>query len=140
MEQHAKTLPRHAPLGLTGALVRLRCMDMVCTLHETRSALCADRFSPPDASGIKYLILSRVLVGETRTGQSTYKSPQPKPAPRELENFESFADDEASPSIVVATRDFMAMPELILAFIDNANPAAASMWPSDTTYDFGVAI
>ena len=101
---------------------------------------CADRYSPPDASGVKYLILSRVLVGETLTGQSTYKSPQPKPAPRELENFESFVDDEASPSIVVATRDFMAMPELILAFIDNANPAAASMRPSDITYDFGVAI
>jgi hypothetical protein len=101
---------------------------------------CADRCSPPDASGVKCLILSRVLVGEMLPGQSMCTAPQPKPAPRESENFESFVDNEANPTIVVATRDFMAIPELILAFIENANLAAASVRPSDITYDFGVAL
>jgi poly [ADP-ribose] polymerase 10/14/15 len=103
-----------------------------------------DRYSPPESNGVKYMILARVLVGEAIQGEQRFTTPQPKPPPRELENYESFVDDVNSPSIVVATRDFMAIPEAIVAFVDDSKPLPASvnspLSESDIIYDIGVEL
>lgn len=96
-----------------------------------------DRYTPPDAKGIKYMMLCRVIAGEYIVGKSSFTAPMPKPAPRQLENYESFVDDLGSPTIVVTTRDFMAIPEFIFAFVDTRKAATASN-ASDVVYNFGV--
>ena len=96
-------------------------------------------YSPPDANGVQYMILSRVLVGEAIVGKGSYKVPQPKPEPRAMENFESFVNNLEKPSIVVSTRDFMAIPEFIIAFT-NRGVAGDPRPPESVSYKIGVAL
>ena len=85
------------------------------------------------------MLLSRVLVGEAVVENSSYNVPQPKPSPRAMENFESFVNDLEKPSIVVSTRDFMAIPELIIAFT-NRGVAGDPRPPESVSYKIGVAL
>jgi hypothetical protein len=90
------------------------------------------------------MVLARVLVGEAIQGEQRFSTPQPKPPPRELGNYEPFVDGVNSPSIVVATRDFMAIPEAVVAFVDGSKPLPASvnspLSESDIIYDIGVEL
>jgi len=71
-----------------------------------------DRYSKPDISGTKRLILSKVICGESVLGKSDYVRP-----PRKCKDtqYETMVDNETEPTIYVVCNDHQAYPWLIVS-------------------------
>lgn len=75
----------------------------------------ADRYSQPDASGLKRLYVARVLTGRHTVGMRTMKAP-PLRGSDPTDRFDSLVNDQQQPSMFVIFHDDQAYPEYLITF------------------------
>ncbi|XP_058050800.1 protein mono-ADP-ribosyltransferase PARP14-like [Ahaetulla prasina] len=75
-----------------------------------------DTYSQPDASGIKYMYLARVLVGEYCVGSKGLVVPYQKNVTDPTDLYDSVTDHLRKPSIFVIFNDIQAYPEYLITF------------------------
>jgi len=76
----------------------------------------AERYTPPNTKGERFIILSRVLVGEVCRGKSGMTVPDEKPKGQVL--YESMVDSLAAPTVHIlsAGSDGQSYPEFVVTF------------------------
>jgi Poly(ADP-ribose) polymerase catalytic domain/IBR domain, a half RING-finger domain len=82
-------------------------------VYFARDASYSIPYSRPDASGVQYMFMCRVAVGDWSTGRPDIKTPNSKP---DNELFDSTVDNIHDPSIFVIYQDAQAYPEYLVAF------------------------
>jgi Poly(ADP-ribose) polymerase catalytic domain len=82
-------------------------------VYFARDASYSIPYSRPDASGVQYMFMCRVAVGDWPEGMSGFKTPKSKP---DCELFDSTVDNIRDPSIFVIYQDAQAYPEYLVAF------------------------
>ncbi|XP_077129474.1 protein mono-ADP-ribosyltransferase PARP14-like isoform X2 [Ranitomeya variabilis] len=75
-----------------------------------------DQYSRPDANGLKYMYLARVLTGEFCAGQRGMLAPPPKNAANITDLYDSVTDNSAKPTMFVIFHDIQAYPEYLISF------------------------
>lgn len=74
-------------------------------------------YSPPDANGMRYMYLTRVLVGEYTVGRQGLLTP---PAKNQLDDptdtYDSVVDQIPNPRIFVVFYDWQCYPEYLITF------------------------
>ncbi|XP_070586684.1 protein mono-ADP-ribosyltransferase PARP14-like [Erythrolamprus reginae] len=75
-----------------------------------------DTYSQPDASGIKYMYLARVLVGEYCVGSKGLLLPYEKSVSDPTDLYDSATDHLTKPTLFVIFNDIQAYPEYLIAF------------------------
>ncbi|XP_032438306.1 protein mono-ADP-ribosyltransferase PARP15-like [Xiphophorus hellerii] len=75
----------------------------------------ADKYSPPDETGLKRLYVARVITGRYTVGSSTMRAPPPRGADP-TDCFDSLVNNKKHPSIFVIFRDDQAYPEYLITF------------------------
>ncbi|XP_013925211.1 PREDICTED: poly [ADP-ribose] polymerase 14 [Thamnophis sirtalis] len=75
-----------------------------------------DTYSQPDASGIKYMYLARVLVGEYCVGSKGLVVPYQKNATDPTDLYDSVTDNLKKPTLFVIFNDIQAYPEYLITF------------------------
>ncbi|XP_073408011.1 protein mono-ADP-ribosyltransferase PARP14-like isoform X2 [Dendrobates tinctorius] len=75
-----------------------------------------DQYSKPDANGLKYMYLARVLTGAFCAGQKGMLAPPPKNAPNVTDLYDSVTDNTARPTMFVIFHDIQAYPEYLISF------------------------
>ncbi|XP_073503652.1 protein mono-ADP-ribosyltransferase PARP14-like [Phyllobates terribilis] len=75
-----------------------------------------DQYSKPDASGLKYMYLARVLTGEFCAGQKGMVAPPAKNAANITDLYDSVTDNPARPTMFVIFHDIQAYPEYLITF------------------------
>jgi len=74
-------------------------------------------YSPPDATGTKYVYQSLVLTGEfVRGAQSMIVPPSKTSASGTTSRYDSVVDNETSPSVFVVFYDTQAYPQHLISF------------------------
>ncbi len=75
-----------------------------------------DRFSVPDSSsGLRYMFVCTVIIGEYTRGKEDMKTAPPL-TPGSNEVFDTLVDNVKSPTIFVALTDAQAYPEYLITF------------------------
>ncbi|KAG8125149.1 putative Poly [ADP-ribose] polymerase protein [Naja naja] len=75
-----------------------------------------DTYSKPDASGIKYMYLARVLVGEYCVGSKGLVVPHQKSGTDPTDLYDSVTDHLKKPNLFVIFNDIQAYPEYLITF------------------------
>ncbi|KAG9468419.1 hypothetical protein GDO78_022780 [Eleutherodactylus coqui] len=75
-----------------------------------------DQYSKPDANGLKYMYLVRVLTGEFCVGQEGMVAPPAKNPSNSTDLYDSVTNDLAKPSIFAIFNDIQAYPEYLITF------------------------
>ncbi|XP_071978246.1 protein mono-ADP-ribosyltransferase PARP14-like isoform X2 [Engystomops pustulosus] len=75
-----------------------------------------DQYSKPDANGLKYMYLARVLTGVFCKGQQGMVAPPAKNAANITDLYDSVTDNPANPSMFVIFHDIQAYPEYLITF------------------------
>lgn len=75
-----------------------------------------DTYSQPDASGMKYMYLARVLVGEYCVGSKGLVVPNQKNATDPTDLYDSVTDNLKKPTLFVIFNDIQAYPEYLITF------------------------
>ena len=73
-------------------------------------------YSPPDATGNKYMYFARVLAGEVTAGSGNMLVPPPKDPQDPNILFDSVVDNPANPQIFVVFFDAQTYPEYLIVF------------------------
>ena len=74
-----------------------------------------DKYSPPNESGVKYIILARVITGEYCLGNGSYKFAPYKPD-SQYEQYDSVVNDPTNPSMYAVFHDASAYPEYVIKY------------------------
>ncbi len=80
-------------------------------MESSYSAQCA----VPDSSGLRYMFVCTVIIGEYTKGNKDMKTAPPL-TPGSNEVFDTLVDNVTSPNIVVALTDAQAYPEYLITF------------------------
>eukprot|EP01083_Nonionella_stella_P190776 706465_1 len=83
-------------------------------VYFATSAQTSLEYSPCDASGYRYMLLCRVLCGESCVGQEEYKVPPFKT--NSLVQYESMVDTLHEPNIYVISKDYQVYPSFLITF------------------------
>ncbi|CAN2389077.1 positive regulation of interleukin-4-mediated signaling pathway [Pristimantis euphronides] len=75
-----------------------------------------DQYSRPDAKGLKYMYLARVLTGVFCAGKKGLIAPPPKNPSNSTDLYDSVTNDEAKPTVFVIFNDVQAYPEYLITF------------------------
>ncbi|XP_066431375.1 protein mono-ADP-ribosyltransferase PARP14-like [Eleutherodactylus coqui] len=75
-----------------------------------------DQYSKPDANGLKYMYLARVLVGEFCAGKQGMVAPPAKNPSNSTDLYDSVTDNPARPTMFVIFHDIQAYPEYLITF------------------------
>ncbi|XP_066431384.1 protein mono-ADP-ribosyltransferase PARP14-like [Eleutherodactylus coqui] len=75
-----------------------------------------DQYSKPDANGLKYMYLARVIVGEFCAGQQGMVAPPAKNPSNSTDLYNSVTDNPARPTMFVIFHDIQAYPEYLITF------------------------
>ena len=73
-------------------------------------------YSPADASGLRYMYLTRVLVGEYTQGRQGLLTPPAKTQSDPTDTFDSVVDQIPNPQIFVVFYDWQCYPEYLITF------------------------
>ncbi|NXR48585.1 PAR14 polymerase, partial [Hippolais icterina] len=73
-------------------------------------------YSEPDANGMKYMYLARVLVGEYSLGKKGSITPARKNLSNSVDLFDSSTDNMNQPSMFIIFNDIQAYPEYLITF------------------------
>ncbi|XP_068692521.1 protein mono-ADP-ribosyltransferase PARP14-like isoform X2 [Montipora foliosa] len=73
-------------------------------------------YSPPDASGCRYMYLTKVLVGEYTMGRQGLITPPPKNLADPTDTYDTVVDQIPNPSIFVVFYDWQCYPEYLITF------------------------
>lgn len=83
---------------------------------EDASYSAQSKYSPADASGQRYMYLSRVLVGEFTLGKQGLLTP-PAKNPNDLtDTYDSVVNKIPNPKIFVVFYDWQCYPEYLITF------------------------
>ncbi len=74
-----------------------------------------DKYAVPDSSGLRYMFVCTVIIGEYTLGSQDMKTAPPL-APGSNEVFDTLVDNVNSPTIFVALTDAQAYPEYLIIF------------------------
>ena len=72
-------------------------------------------YSPPDATGNRYMYLARVLVGEYTTGRQGMITPPPKGSDA-TDVYDTVVDNPTDPTIFVVFYDNQCYPDYLITF------------------------
>ncbi|XP_075685119.1 protein mono-ADP-ribosyltransferase PARP14 isoform X2 [Rhinoderma darwinii] len=75
-----------------------------------------DQYSKPDANGLKYMYLARVLTGVFCAGRQGMVAPPAKNPNNSTELYDSVTDNPATPTMFVIFHDIQAYPEYLITF------------------------
>ncbi|XP_040295798.1 LOW QUALITY PROTEIN: protein mono-ADP-ribosyltransferase PARP15 [Bufo bufo] len=75
-----------------------------------------DNYSKPNANGLKYMYLTRVLTGVSCAGQKGCIAPPAKNPANPTDLYDSVTDNPANPQIFVIFNDVQAYPEYLITF------------------------
>ena len=73
-------------------------------------------YSPPDAYGLRYMYLTKVLVGEYTVGRQGLLTPPAKNPSDPTDTYDSMVDQTANPRIFVVFYDWQCYPEYLITF------------------------
>ncbi|XP_014747652.1 PREDICTED: poly [ADP-ribose] polymerase 10 [Sturnus vulgaris] len=80
-----------------------------------RAAISArDRYSPPSASGTKFIFMAKVLTGEFTAGRPGLRAPPLREESGVPQRFHSVVDDPRQPEIFVIFNDTQAYPQYLI--------------------------
>ncbi|XP_066058007.1 protein mono-ADP-ribosyltransferase PARP10 [Chamaea fasciata] len=80
-----------------------------------RAAISArDRYSPPSASGTKFIFVAKVLTGEFTAGRPGLRAPPLREGSGVPRRFHSVVDDPRQPDIFVIFNDTQAYPQYLI--------------------------
>ncbi|XP_005062610.1 PREDICTED: poly [ADP-ribose] polymerase 10 [Ficedula albicollis] len=80
-----------------------------------RAAVSArDRYSPPSASGTKFIFMAKVLTGEFAAGRPGLRAPPLREGSGVPQRFHSVVDDPRQPEIFVIFNDTQAYPQYLI--------------------------
>ena len=74
-----------------------------------------DKYSVPDSSGLRYMFVCRVIIGEYTLGNKDMKTAPPL-TPGSNAVFDTLVENVKSPTIFVALTDAQAYPEYLITF------------------------
>ncbi|XP_038071236.1 protein mono-ADP-ribosyltransferase PARP15-like [Patiria miniata] len=72
------------------------------------------KYAQPDAHGVQYMYLAKVLVGDYTKGSQGMKTPPNKP--NSNQQYDSAVNDESKPGIYVIFHDTKSYPEYLIKF------------------------
>ncbi len=74
-----------------------------------------DKYSVPDSSGLRYMFVCRVIIGEYTLGNKDMKTAPPLTTGSNAV-FDTLVENVKSPTIFVALTDAQAYPEYLITF------------------------
>ncbi len=74
-----------------------------------------DKYAVPDSSGLQYIFVCRMIVGEYTQGHQKMKTAPPLTADSK-EVYDSLVDNINTPTIFVAMTDAQTYPEYLITF------------------------
>ncbi len=74
-----------------------------------------DKYAVPDSSGLRYMFVCRVIIGEYTRGNKGMKTAPPLTTGSNAV-FDTLVDHVKSPTIFVAMSDAQAYPEYLITF------------------------
>lgn len=81
--------------------------------RDSRYSATQERYCPTDIDGYKYILLCKVIVGDSVKGE---QSMQTIPSKADNNEYDAFVDNPENPSIYVTWRDYTAIPMYRLKF------------------------
>ncbi len=76
-----------------------------------------DKYAVPDSSGLRYMFVCHVIIGEYALGNKDMKTAPPlTPGSNDSEVFDTLVENVDSPTIFVALTDAQAYPEYLISF------------------------
>ncbi len=74
-----------------------------------------DKYAVPDSSGLQYMFVCTVIIGEYTKGNKDMRTAPPL-TPGSNEVFDTLVENVKSPTIFVALTDAQAYPEYLITF------------------------